>query len=106
MDQWGDRSIEVTVVDNKWQITAVFCGLLTGDFLPVQLVYGGKTGHWYPHSMFPSDWDITHALSTVQQKKLQKSVLRTQYILPYSNKIMSAIIIINNFKDQIRDQIV
>ena len=31
--------IQVIGVNDKRQITAIFCGALSGDFLPVQLVY-------------------------------------------------------------------
>lgn len=43
MDQHGSKRVEMTGVDDKRQIMAAFCGSLTGDFLPVQLIYKGKT---------------------------------------------------------------
>ena len=39
MEQKGAKRVEVHGVDDKRQITAVFGGSLTGDFLPVLLVY-------------------------------------------------------------------
>jgi len=39
----GTRHVELTGVNNKCQMTAIFCGTLTGDFLPLQLIYHGKT---------------------------------------------------------------
>ena len=36
-------------LDDKHQITAVFAGILTGDFLPPQIIYQGTT-----HSMMSS----------------------------------------------------
>ena len=59
MEQQGATRVEVTGIDDKRQITAVFCASLTGDFLP--LVYSGKTHRCHPRSKLPSDWDITHA---------------------------------------------
>ena len=38
----GSKRVEIGI-DDKRQITAVFGCSLTGDFLPVQLVYLGKT---------------------------------------------------------------
>ena len=41
-------------------ITAVMCGSLVGEFLPMQIIYRGKTDRCHPPVPFPSDWDITH----------------------------------------------
>ena len=43
MEQQGTKRIEVIGKGDKWQITAVFGGIMTGDFLPLQLIYEGKT---------------------------------------------------------------
>ena len=32
---------------------------MSGDFLPIQLVYQGKTDRSLPRFEFPSDWDVT-----------------------------------------------
>jgi len=32
---------------------------MSGDFLPPQLVYQGKTNRYLPQYTFPSSWDIT-----------------------------------------------
>ena len=45
----------------SWGITAVFSGSLVGDFLPVQVIYQGKTNRCHPCFEFPSDWNITHS---------------------------------------------
>ena len=42
LEQKGSNRVEMTGVTNKCQITAVFCGSHTGDFLPLQLVYKRK----------------------------------------------------------------
>jgi len=34
--------VEILAKDDKWQISAVFCGSMTGDCLPLQLIYEGK----------------------------------------------------------------
>ncbi len=43
MEKRGEKRVEMIGVDDKRQITAVFCGSLIGDFLPVQLIYKGTT---------------------------------------------------------------
>lgn len=61
MDRQGSKQVEVAEVNDKQLITAVFCGSLVGDFLPVQLIYQDKTPRCHPHYQFPPDWDITHS---------------------------------------------
>ena len=61
--QWnkeGHKRVEIIGADNKKQITYVFAGTLTGDFLSPQLVYKGTTSRCLPTVQFPSDWDITY----------------------------------------------
>ena len=42
MEQRGVKRMEVIGQNDKRLITAVFCGSLQGDFLPLQLIYKGK----------------------------------------------------------------
>jgi len=46
-------------LDDKQQITAVVCGSLTGNLLPFQLIYQGKTAACLPKVTLPQDWHIT-----------------------------------------------
>ena len=43
MAQKGAKRIEMIGLQDKRQITAVVCGTLSGEFLPLQLIYTGKT---------------------------------------------------------------
>ena len=42
MNTRGAQRVEVVGVHDKRLITAVFCGSLVGDFLPLQIIYQGK----------------------------------------------------------------
>ena len=53
MEKKGSKCVEVIGLGDKRQITAVFAGTLAGDFLPVQLVYQGKTTKCLPDIDFP-----------------------------------------------------
>ena len=44
---------------DKRQITAVFCGAMSGEFLLPQLIYQGKTMACLPRHRFPNDWHVT-----------------------------------------------
>lgn len=48
MEKQGEKRVEMVGVNDKRQITAVFCGTLLGDFLPIQLIYKGKTNRCHP----------------------------------------------------------
>ena len=61
MEKQGAKRVELSGANNKQQITAVFCGSMTGEFLPLQVIYQGKTPRCHPRFRFPLDWDITHS---------------------------------------------
>ena len=107
MDRQGSQRVEVAGVNDKRIITAVFCGTLTGDFLPVQVIYKGKTPRCHPRYQFPPEWDITHS-----PKHWSNEVTMLQYvenlIVPYIRATGSvftdetpALVIMDNFKGQI-----
>lgn len=59
MENEGSKWVEIAGADDKQQITAVFGGSIAGDFLPVQLIYQGKTTRSLPSHKFPSSWHVT-----------------------------------------------
>ena len=61
MEQKGVNRVDMVGMNDKRQITAVFCASLLGYFLPVQLIYAGKTTRCHPKFAFPPGWDIMHA---------------------------------------------
>ena len=46
------HSVPIANVDDKRQITATFCLNIVGNFLPLQLIYGGTTDKLYPKVKF------------------------------------------------------
>ncbi len=61
MEQEGSRRVAIAGVNDKKQITAVFCANAIGKFLPIQLIYAGKTKRCHPKFDFPQDWCITNS---------------------------------------------
>ena len=105
----GSQRIEVIGANDKRQITAVFCGSMVGDFLPLQLIYGGKTNRCHPKFQFPLDWDITNS-----QKHWSNEDTMIRYfeniLVPYIRKTRELInvsesspglLIMDNFKGQV-----
>ena len=78
-----------------------------GDFLPVQLIYQGKTSRCHPHYDFPSGWHITHSPKHWSTEQTMLEYIE-HIIIPYvettrdlinSNK--PALVIMDNFKGQV-----
>ena len=111
MEQQGTKRVELIGANDKRLITAVFCGSLVGDFLPLQVIYAGKTERCHPRYEFPTEWDITHS-----PKHWSNESTMIQYfqkiIIPYVDKTREsfeedtpALIIMDNFKGQITSSV-
>ena len=85
METEGLKRIEVAGKDDKRQITAVFGASMEGDFLPVQLVYQGKTTRCLPQVEFPVGWDITYSENHWSNENTMKHYI-DNIILPYIRK--------------------
>ncbi len=48
---------------------------MSGNFLPMQLVYQGKTPKCHPAYNFPTDWHITHSPNHWSNKHTMKDYL-------------------------------
>ena len=81
--------VEVARVSDKRLITAVFCSLLTGAFLPVQVIYQGKTNRCHPHYQFPPDWDITHSPTHWSKEETMIQYVEN-IIIPYVAAVRAA----------------
>ena len=104
MDRQGVKRVEIGGACDKRLITAVFCGSLVGDFLPIQLIYKGKTARCHPRFEFPPEWDITHSIKHWSNETTMIQYIE-QIIVPYVNSVresvgddMAAVIIMDNFK--------
>ena len=63
MEAKGSKRVEAVGLNDKRQITAVFCAALSGQLLPLQLIYQGKTAACLPRFAFPSEWNVTYTLN-------------------------------------------
>ena len=55
----GSKTVPIKGIDDKRQITATFTVTASGPFLPIHLIYGGKTERSVPKYDFPSCSDVT-----------------------------------------------
>ena len=82
MDKQGSKRVEIVGSNDKRMITAVLCGSLVGNFLPIQLIYKGKTNRCHPRFQFPLDWHTTHSPCHWSTDNTMKDYL-IEIIIPY-----------------------
>ena len=82
MAQKGSKRIELIGLGDKRQITAVVCGTLSGDFLPLQLIYAGKTTACLPNAKFPKDWLLSYTPNHWSNEDKTKEYIQS-VIIPY-----------------------
>ena len=58
-DLKGSKTVPVKGANGKRQITATFTVTASGSFLPIQLIYSGKTKRSLPKFDFPKCFDVT-----------------------------------------------
>ena len=107
MEQQGSKRVEIIGANDKRMITAVFCGSLAGNFLPLQIIYGGKTERCHPRFQFPDDWDITHSPKHWSNESTMIEYFQN-IVIPYvensrksSEEKKAALAIMDNFKGQV-----
>ena len=108
----AEKRVPVVGLNDKRQITALFGGSLSGDFLPVQLVYQRKTNI----NCLPILALIWHVISTLNHwcnETTMKSYLEV-ILVPYVQEkrtaldlpgTQSALVIFDEFRGQLTDEI-
>ena len=109
MEHQGSKRVEIAAADDKRQITAVFAGSFTGDFLPIQLIYKGTTTRCLPLVKFPADWSITCSSNHWANEVTTKEYI-FKIIVPYFVKKREQLKLSNDHRglvifDQFRGQI-
>ena len=102
----GAKNVPIKRVDDKRQITANFAVSLTGKFLPIRLIYKGKTKLSLPRFEFPSAFSLIYTEKTIE--------FLEQTIFPYLKMVKrengypeenNGLIIIDTFKGQDNDRL-
>ena len=60
MELSGTKHVSIAGTEDKKEITALITVSATGEVIPPQLLYGGKTERCHPRFNFPNDWDVWH----------------------------------------------
>ena len=112
IEKRGRNRVEMIAVDDKCQITAVFCGTLVGNFLPIQVIYTGKMNCCHPKYQFPLDWNVTHSPKHWSNEDTMVEYVE-EIVIPYVEKTrenlnvkdVPALVIIDNFKGQLTSKL-
>ena len=107
----GAKNVPIRGVDDKRQITGTFAVTLTGKFLPIQLIYTGKTKRSLPKFKFPSSFSVT--CTENHWSNTEKSIeFFEEIIFPYLEKVkiengypeeQHSLVIMDTFKGQDND---
>ena len=100
--------MEMVGINNKRQITAVFCGTMLGEFLPAQLMYQEKTDHCHAKFSFPLDCHITHSPNHWSTKCTMLDYIKHLFVT-YLQKTRECIgdkAALDNFKGQVRQSVI
>ena len=106
-----EKNAETAPIGNlgdKRQITGTFVVNLSGEFLPIQLIYTGKTDLCHAKGEFPKGFDITHSPNHWANKEIVMSLLKKIVFLFVNKKLESlrlpkdakALLIFDVFKGQ------
>ena len=80
----GATSVQVKGKGKSKQITGTLTISASGRFLPMQLIYGGKTERCHPQGIkFLSEFDVTHSENHWSNEILARQHV-TEIIMPYA----------------------
>lgn len=90
MEEKGAKQCSIVGLDDKREVTAVLGISLSGDLLPLQVIYAGKTNLCHPDFNFPDEWDITH---TTNHWSNSESMVRygEKVLIPYITRVREKI---------------
>ena len=80
------RKKVIECMEDKRQITAMFAGTLSGEFLPIQVLYQGRTERVHPRYRFAETFDIWHTPNHWANKETTLRYLE-KVIIPYIQQV-------------------
>ena len=109
----GIKSVSVAGSTDKRTITATFSITMDGKFLPIQIIYGGKTSKSILPVSFPDSFLVSAFENNYSNQKKSLKMLE-HIIIPYVKKQLQnisldpqypALLIMDVFKDQMTKQV-
>ena len=90
MAEQGSRRVEAVGLGDKRQITVTLADCLDGSFLPMQILYQGKTDRSHPKFTFPDGFDIFHSPNHWANEETCLRYLNN-IIIPYVTRVREAL---------------
>ena len=109
----GSKTVPIKGSTEKRMITVTFTITLDGHFLPVQLIYGGKTSKSLPRVNFPKSFSLSANPKHYSNEQESIKVLE-EIIIPYvkkererleMEKDQAALLIMDVFKGQMASRV-
>ena len=108
----NSKQVAIKGIDDKRAITATFTITLDGNFLGMQLIYGGKTNQSLPQYQFPKEFSISVNLKQYSNEN-ESLKLIDEIILPYlmrererlNRPTQKALVILDVFRGQMTDKV-
>ena len=112
MDKKGTSNVPIEGIDDKRSITATFSITFDNKFLPMQLIYKGKTSQSLPKVKFPDGFSLSANESHYSNDKESINFLE-EIILPYTRQEreelgrdnQKALLIFDVFRGQTTDKV-
>ena len=86
MAEEGSKRVEVAALNDKRQFTSTLAVTMSGEFLPRQIIYQGKTERCHPTYAFPKGFDIFHTANHWANGETMVRYI-TNIILPYVARV-------------------
>ena len=104
----GSKNVPIKGIDDKRQITEAFVVFATGSFLPIQLIYQGKSKRCLQKSTFPSNFHVTFTPNhwpNLEKREDQFKVIIFRYLSAKKKELgypedQRSLIIMDTFKGQ------
>jgi len=82
LDKKGSSRVSVPGTSEYRQITGTFAITMSGSFLPIQLIYQGKTARSQPNYSFPSEFHVTQTPNHWADENTSIDMIE-QILIPY-----------------------
>ena len=112
MEQQGAQRVEIAAINDKRQITITLAGTMSGELLPIQILYQGKTDCCHPKFSFPSGFDLWHTPNHWANGETTIRFIKN-IILPYIRSVrvessvpnQAALVIYDAFRGHMGEQV-
>ena len=112
MEQKGAHRVEIAAINDKRQITVTLAATMSGELLPLQLLYQGKTDRCHPKFSFPSGFDLWHTPNHWANEETTIRLIKN-VIIPYIRSVrdessapdQAALVIYDVFKGHMGEEV-